>query len=248
VVQVDPQQFAKAMERAIPRDLEKLARSFEIIREIDLNFTQRVVGCLSETDFFAATVDGWKEQSGELQGLTAFFSLGEDFEPGAAWVRKNKQIITGPLCTLFACVAPDVAIEFHKDGKGIEIVNPRHAIWQDTTLAVKRIAALDKSLCAEIVASQLDKLREAMYSFGPGSVGQLLRFWRTLYEVSPELFERLASDLNLDGQAAKDTIEQVVRNHPKERFQYTKLARCGLRWTGRVAQLCSELLCRLKMT
>jgi hypothetical protein len=247
VAQVDPQQFAMAMERAIPRDLEKLARSFQIIQEIDPNFIKRVAGCLSDTDFFAATVDGWKEQSGELQVLTSFFSLGEDFEPVASWVRKNKQIITGPLCTLFACVAPDVAIEFHKNGKGIEIVNPRHPIWQHTTIVFKRMAALDKSLCAKIVAGQLEKLRDAIYTFGPGSVGQMLRFWRTLYEVFPELFERLTGDLNLDDQAAKNTIEEV-RSHPKERFQYTKLARCGQRLTGRFAQLCSELLCRLKMT
>jgi hypothetical protein len=233
------------MEKAIPRDLEKLARSYQLIREIDPDFVGRVAGCLSEADFFTATHKDWHEQSTELQHIVLFFCFGENLEPGATWVRKNKQHIAGPLCTLFAAIAPDVAIEFHRSSSGIDIVNPKAARWQYTSLAVARLAALDKPLCGEVIGDQLGKLRDAMYSFQADSVGHILRFLRVLFSVSPDMFERFASSLDLDDPIARATIAGVVRNHPKEQLQFQKLARCGQRLTGRVAEICNELLRQL---
>src|SRR5260370_7117081 len=121
VSQLDPRPFARAMERAIPRDLEKLARSHEVIRKIDPSFTRKVADCLSESDFFAATRDDWKEQSGELQYLLPFFCLGDNFEPGATWVSKTKHHIAAPLCTLFPCIAPELPTDFHTSAMRIAI-------------------------------------------------------------------------------------------------------------------------------
>ena len=38
LIQLDPRPFARVMEKAIPRDLEKLARSYEVIRKIDPSY------------------------------------------------------------------------------------------------------------------------------------------------------------------------------------------------------------------
>src|SRR5262249_6596517 len=107
---LDPKSFASAMASAVPRDLENLARSFEVIHAVDANFIPKIVSHLSETAFFKSTQDDWKKQSDELDHIIRFFSP-NSFEPAASWIRKNKNQIQGPLKVLFACIAPDVAIE-----------------------------------------------------------------------------------------------------------------------------------------
>src|SRR5262249_48897366 len=63
---LQPEPFARALERAVPRDLENAARSFEVIRDIDRYFVRRVADCLSEPAFLSATCRDWRRQSDEL--------------------------------------------------------------------------------------------------------------------------------------------------------------------------------------
>jgi hypothetical protein len=123
VAKLDPQAFARAMEKAISRDIEQLARAFEVLREIEPTFIERVAECLLEEQFFAATRDDWVKQSGELDHLLRFFCNGEDMQPAEGWVRKNQHHIAGPLRTIFVCISSGVAIAFHKAGRAIDLVD-----------------------------------------------------------------------------------------------------------------------------
>jgi hypothetical protein len=143
------------------------------------------------------------------------------------------------------CIAPEVAVEFQESGRTIDIVNPSGAKWYLTHLAIKRLAALNKPLCAELVGKQLCNLQEAMYKLSLDPVQHILRFFRILFDLSAELFERFVTTLNFDDPIAKKSLEQLVRSQPKERIKYEKLARCGQRLTGRIAELSTELLGRL---
>ena len=66
VSQLSPERFASVLSQSTPRDLENMARSLEVIRDIDPEFAKRISEHISETDFFNATIDDWKLQSSEL--------------------------------------------------------------------------------------------------------------------------------------------------------------------------------------
>jgi hypothetical protein len=245
VAGLEPERFARAMEGAIPRDLENLARTFEVIREIDTCFIGGVAGRISEDRFLAITKSEWTKPASELQNVIGFFAIGELCEPAATWIRKSKEHIIGALCALFAGIAPDVAIEFVTNGKTVEVVDSRSPRWELTAWVIWRLAQVDKAVCAEVVRGQLGALKQAIYELNLGSGRPIMRFLRVLFDLSGELFDQFVSTLDLNDAVAKRTIEQVATRQPKERVEYVKLARCGRRHNGRIAELSKELLHRL---
>jgi len=244
VAKLDPQAFARAMENAISRDLEQLARAFEVLSEIEPTFIEMVAACLLEEQFFAATRDDWVRQSGELDHLLRFFCIGEDLLPAAAWIQKNQHHIAGPLRTIFVCIAPDIAIEFYKAGRTVELVG-RDSHWQERGFAIRRLINVDKPLAIELVENQLDGLLDDFHKLTLDEPQHLIRFCRVLFELSEVLFTRFVNGINLDSPSALETIEQLVKNQHKERRHYRQLARYGCKLTGRITELSTELLRRL---
>ncbi len=246
VSQFQPEWFANVMNNATPRDLESLARCFEIIRDVEREFVPRVAKYVCEPSFLAATSEDWKSQSSELNHLIRFFCAGDDAQPASEWIRQNRQRIVGPLTSLFVCIAPDVALEFHKAGRGVEIVASRQQDWRQTTLAIIRLAHVDKAACIEIIDQQLGRLVSALYQLHLGTLRPLLSCFRLLYELSPDIYERFIAQLDLSDQIAERTIESLANRQPRERIEYLRLARLGLRCNDRLGALSREFLDRLE--
>lgn len=242
---LDPQVFARALEEATSRALEQLARAFEVLSEIEPKFIGDVVDCLSQEHFFAATQDDWVNQSSELDHILRFFCGGEDLQPAAEWVRKNQHLIAGPLRTIFVCIAPEVAIEFHKAGRAIELADD-HSHWQERAFAIGRLAKRDEPIAVEIVEQQLGSLIDEIHKLTLDEPQYVIRFFRVLFELSERLFDRFVSAIDLDNPIALKTIAQLSKNQPKERRHYQQVARCGCRMPGRISELSSELLRRLE--
>src|SRR5262249_11133667 len=159
----------------------------------------------------------WVEQSEELDNVIRFFCRPESYEPAASWVWKNKDIITGPVRSVFICIAPDVAVEFYKSGKGIAIVNKHYPRWDEASLAIARLSAVDKTVCIEAVQGQLAALEEATYGLNLHTLRHMIRFYRTLFKLSEPLFEQILNRIDLDNPAAKETIQQLMHNQERER-------------------------------
>jgi hypothetical protein len=245
VAKLDPQAFARAMENAISRDLEQLARAFEVLREIKPTFMGMIAACLSEEHFFSATREDWVTQSAELDSLLRFFCIGEDLQPAAAWVRKNQHHIAGPLRTIFVCIAPDVAVEFHKAGRVVQLLG-RESRWQEQGFAITRLAMVDTSIAIELFEQQFDEILDAFHKLTLDEPQHLIRFCRALFQLSESLFRRFFTAINLDSPVALETVGRLLKNQHRERRHYRQLAKYGRRLTGRVAELSTELLRRLE--
>jgi hypothetical protein len=246
VSQFDPKAFAEALTTSSPRDLESLSRSFAIIHEVEPKFLVQVGACLSEEKFFASTSDEWRLQSDELQHILGFFAQGKEMQPARTWVKANQNVIEGPLRTRLACIAPEVAVSFHKSGQGVAIVDASEPTWNETCLAIARIMALDHALCVELVGQQMSDLEQALYRLSLRPLTWIAKFFRLLHEVSPTVFDKFVDQLNLDNPEAKKTIDQLVRTQPKERRNYMKLARAGRLFPGKIGQLSKSLWDRLQ--
>jgi hypothetical protein len=150
------------------------------------------------------------------------------------------------LTTLFACISPEVAINFFRNGKGVEIGGKSHVNWNHIGLAIRRIGLLDRATCIEIVESRLNELRIALYELTLDAPASLLAFFRTLNWLSENLFETFLSSLDLDDALAQSTIKQLATNQTKERANYKKIARVGRRVGGNTGILASAFLERLE--
>lgn len=244
VARLEPQPFARAMETATPRDLEGLARGYGVIREIAPDFIGSIATCLSEDAFLATTQDAWRQQSSELDHLIRYFCIGPSCEPAASWARKAQRHLPGPLPVLYACIVPDLAIECHKSGRGIDLVGQDGRL-RETSFAIVRLAKLDKSLTVEVVDQQLDRVLEEMYKLGFHAPQHLLRLFRTLHALSSELFAKFVDRVDLEHPAALKTSEQLRTRQKNDRRGYERIARRGERMGGRLAELSAEFLRRL---
>jgi hypothetical protein len=245
VAGLEPESFARALEHAVSRDLEQLARALAVVHEIEPDFVRRVAACLVEDQFFVATHDDWVMQSTELQHLLMFFCIEKDFCPAATWVQKNRHLIAGPLKTFLACVAPEVAVEMHQAGRGVELTG-HPARWADRGFAITQLTRVNRRVATEIVVAHLEALCNEVHVLTLDSPKDLVRFFRAVHNLSSELFVRLIEGIDLDSSTASETISSLLSTQPRERRHYRALARCGSRIPGRVAALSMELLRRLE--
>ncbi|MGI8980361.1 MAG: hypothetical protein ACR2FY_14130 [Pirellulaceae bacterium] len=246
VSQLNPRAFAEAMETSLPRELEGLSRSFEFIYEIDQSFTEKVAGAIQTDRFFSSTSDEWRQQSEELLHVLGFFAQGRDRQPARTWVDANQDVIVGPLRPRLAWISPDVAVSFHKAGRGVVLVAANEPRWFETSLAIFGIMNVDRRICAEIVEQQLPQLEAALYRLTLKPLTGIAHFFRLIYELSPQLFDKFLVRLDLDKPEAKKTLEQIVRSQPNERRAYMKLARKGTIVPGKMGLLSKTLLERLQ--
>ena len=243
---LDPNAFAQVMNTSKPRDLENLARAFEMIYEIDKAFLIRVTDALSLGDFYAAARDDWKSQSSELQSILLFFAIGNEMNPAADWIRANESIIEGPLKPELACIAPDVAVRFHHAGRGVELIDPSHADWSMAALAISGMAAIDKEACEELIEQNLAGFEEALYVLSLRPPVGIVRFFRALHKVSPGLYDQLVDRLDLDKAKPTETIKRLVTNQQNERDAYLKIARAARFLPGKAGELAKSVGERIK--
>ncbi len=238
---LDPNAFAQVMNTSKPRDLENLARAFEMIYEIDKAFLIRVADALSLADFYAAAKDDWKSQSSELQSILLFFAIGKEMKPAADWIRANESIIEGPLKHELACIAPDVAVRFHRAGKGVELISPGHANWSMAALAISGMAANDKEACEELVEQNLPGFETALYELSLRPPAGIVRFFHLLHKLSPDLYDQLLDRLDLDKTKPMETIKRLVTNQQNQREAYLKIARAARFFPGNAGELAKGL-------
>jgi hypothetical protein len=174
--QVDPNAFAEALETFRPRELEGLARSFELIQEVERSFISKVAACVRTEKFFSATSDEWRLQSRELQAVLGVFAQGHDRQPARAWVGANQNVIEGPLETRLAWISPELAVSFYKAGRGLVLVAVNEPQWFETSLAMFEIMNFDRTVCAKIVEQHLPQLEAALYrlSLSPAHRNRIL--------------------------------------------------------------------------
>ncbi|MFO0805493.1 MAG: hypothetical protein U0791_20505 [Gemmataceae bacterium] len=242
---LEPRPFALAMETATPRDLEGLARGYEVIHKIDRDFIGSIANCLSEVSFFAAAHDAWVNQSGELDHLIRYFCIGPTYEPAASWVRKNQHLIDGPFSVLYAWIAPDIAIEWHKSGRQIDLIG-KHSRLREISYAIMGLAKLDNSLTIEIVEMQIDRILEALYKLTFDEPQHLVRLFRTLHSLSSKLFARFVDRVDLEHPIALKTSTELPTLPKNERRAYQRIARLGEQIGGRLAKISAVFLRRLK--
>ena len=242
---VDPRMVSAAMERAVSRELEGLAWTLEFIQKIDQEFATKVASSLSGEVFFASTSSDWRDQTPELQKLIRFFAIGPNLEPASNWVRDNKGQIRRPLQPLFVCIAPDVAIEFFNNGKGLKLAATHQMSWPETTGAIARLAKADGEQCKRIVAEKIPELLDALYTLSLESGNHIIKFFKVLFELSPELFEQFVDRINLDDDRCLRLVRQLLSSQPKELINYRKLAKFGMKVTGKLGMLSAQLFARL---
>src|SRR5262249_40495639 len=146
------------------------------------------------------------------------------------------------LNTRLAWISPEVAVSFHKAGRGVVLVAVNEPQWSETSLAIFEIMNFDRAVCAEIVEQQLPQLEAALYSLSLRPLTGMAYFFRWLHELSPSLSDKLLDRFDLDKPDAKKTIQQIVRSQPNEKRAYAKLARKGARAPGKMGQMCKALL------
>lgn len=234
------------MKNVISRDMETLARSLSIIQEVDAGFLPRVSSLVPEEEFFITVRADWRTQSSELRHLLGFFCMGKELQPARNWVSRNEQVIEGPLEPMLAGIAPQVAINFFKAGKGVKLTKQNQQRWNETVLAISAIANVDKNICIEIVMEQLDEFEALLYKLTLDSPKYIILFFRLIHELSSELFSNLVGRLDMDDPRAIKTIGQLVKSQPKERTNYKKLAKLARRMGGDVGALGEKLLMRLE--
>lgn len=248
VSQLDPAEFALAMKNIISRDMETLARSLSIIQEVDAGFLPKISSLVPEEEFFNTVRADWRTQSSELRHLLGFFCMGKELQPARNWVSHNEQVIKGPLEPMLAGIAPQVAINFFKAGKGVKLTQQNQQRWNETVWAISAIANVDKNICIEIVTEQLDEFEAMLYKLTLDSPKYIFFFFRLIHELSSELFSSLVGRLDMDDPRAIKTIAQLVKSQPKERTNYKKLAKNARRMGGDVGALGEKLLMRLEET
>ena len=245
VAQLDPVNFALVMKKIISRDMETLARSLSVIREVDAEFISRIALLVPEEDFFATTKSDWREQSRELRHLVVFFCVDGEHQPARNWIARNEHVIAGPLEPIFAAIAPGTAINFFKSGKGVKLVGDERR-WGEIVLAIAAIAEVDSDVGIKIITDQIQVLETTLYTLTLDSPKHIVAFFRLIYELSDELFSGFVGRLDMDDPRAIKTIDQLVKSQPKELANYKKMARLARRMGGEVGALGERLFMRLK--
>jgi hypothetical protein len=245
VSNLEPSVVAKAMKNMISRDMEVLARSLSVISEIDETFISKMASQVPQSEFNNAIYTDWQNQSSELQHLIRYFSRGESKEPARSWITSNKDVIHGALKPLFVGIAPEVALEFFKTGKGLKLFD-RERRWHDTVFALASLAEYDQNICDQIVRDQMNEIIKSLYKLSLDSPIYIVTFFRIIHTLSEELFSYLVTSINLDDPLALQTIEQLNKSQPRERTNYQKLARLASIMGGDVAILGCALTLKLK--
>lgn len=242
-----PSIIAKAMCNLVSRDLEVLARSLSIIDEIDETFISKMVPHLPHMEFNKAIYSDWQKQSSELQHLIRYFIGGESREPARSWISSNKNAISGALQPIFVGIAPEVAIEFFEEGKGLKLFDNNRR-WSEAVFALASLADYDENVCVKIVKEQMNEIVNSLYRLSLDSPKHIVTFIRIIHSLSAKLFNELILSINLNDPQAIKTIQQLNRNQPKERRNYQKLARLTCMIGGDVASLGDALRLQLKET
>ena len=242
VSQLDPRDFANSMSCIISRDMETLARSLSVVREVDPEFIPKIAPLVSDNDFLAATRADWETQSDELLHLLRFFCVGPDFAPARNWVIRNENVIVGPMEPTLAGIAPLVAVSFHKAGKVVSLTGKSQHRWNETAWAISAIAEVDKSVCIEIVTGQLAVLEAELYALTLDPPRYVVLFFRLIHDLSSDLFMDFVGRLDMSDPRAIKTIAQLVKSQPKERANYEKLARLARRVGGSIGAVGERFL------
>ncbi|EOB4122050.1 RNA helicase domain-containing protein [Vibrio alginolyticus] len=240
ISKLSPALMAKAMNQLVSRDLENLARSLSIIKEVDESFLERVVIYLNQEEFNKAIYSDWKNQSNELQHLIRFFCVDNSRQPARSWISLNKDIMEGALRPIFIGIAPEVAVGFFKEDKQLRLFNKRNR-WPEMVFALATLAEYDVNNTIEIVNEYMDDIEDTLYKLSLDSPKLILNFFRILHSLSIDLYSDLISRINLKDPRALKTIKQLTEIQDKERQNYLKLARLAMGLGGRTAILGHEL-------
>ena len=246
VEQLDPADFAFAMKNIIPRDMEELARSLSIIHEVNGEFISQVAPLVPVEEFHITAKRDWATQSAELTKLIPFFCIGTEHQPARNWITCNEEVIEGPLEPLLAAIAPQVALNFHRAGKGVSLVGRHQHRWQRTVWAISSIADIDESVAINIVTDQFEELEGKLYALVSDPLRYVVLFFRLLDELSRDLFLDFVGRLDMDDPRAIKTIHQLAKSQPEQRANYEKMARLALRIGGAVGAVGESFLMRLK--
>jgi hypothetical protein len=246
VSKLHPENFAFVMKNLVSRDMENLARSLSLIREVDPSFITKVIPLIPEDEFHISATNDWRIQSDELKHLLTFFCIGEDLEPARGWILRNQESIEGPLKPLLAAIAPEIAVNFYKAGKGVILTERYQQRWGETAYAIANITGVDNETAVSIVTAQFDDLENKIYSISLDNPRYIVFFFRALHELSRKVFLDFVDRLNLNDPRATKTIIQLVQTQPKERKNYVKLARLAARIGGKIGVLGNYFLTRLE--
>lgn len=245
---VQPEKFRQAIERATPRQMENLAKTIAAITEIRPDFSKSVVADLDKQSFLLNSKIAWQRQSEELLHLLlTLYDHEANFEPSKSWVVEMEDLIEGPLVPELAFLSPETAIRFFESQKPIRLTGRFHVRWNITTLAIWRIACCDKGKAAQIIRAHCDELLLALYSLTLDEPKYILRFFRLLFEVEESVFHDFVDRIDLQHSVARETIGKLRNNQPSERRSFRKLARLGMRQSGRIAVTSKLLLDSLKI-
>jgi hypothetical protein len=244
---VQPEKFRQAIERATPRQMENLAKTIAAITEIRPDFAKSVVSDLDKQSFLLNSKIAWQRQSEELlRLLLVLYDHEADFEPSKSWIVEMEDLIEGPLLPELAFLSPETAIRFFESQKPIRLTSRFHVRWNITTLAIWRIMCCDNGKAAQIIRAHCDELLLALHSLTLDEPKYILRFFRLLFEVEESVFHDFVDRIDLQHSVAQDTIGKLRNNQPNERMSFRKLARLGMRQSGRIAGISKLLLDSLK--
>jgi hypothetical protein len=240
---VEPERFRISIERATPRQMENIAKSIAAITEIRPDFARSVVANLDKKAFLVNSKIAWQKQSDELLHLLlTLYDHEADFEPCKGWIVEMEELIEGPLLPELALLSPGTAIRFFELQKPIKLTSRFHVRWNTTSLAIWRIACCDKEKAARIVSTHFEELLLALYSLTLDEPKYIVRFFRVLFEVEESIYHGFIERIDLHHALAQETIAKLRNNQPRERLSFQKLARLGLRQTGKIKVISKQLL------
>jgi hypothetical protein len=147
---------------------------------------------------------------------------------------------------LFVSIAPDVAIEFHRNGKKLQLTGKHDKRWSETSLAIGRLGVTDKEAAKAIVSEKFPELLDALYDLSLESERHIIRFFKILFELSPELFDHFVVAISLDDHRCLKLVQQLVSNQPRELVRYRRLARRGMKVPGELGALSARFFERLQ--
>lgn len=238
---LSPSCITNSMGNFVSRDLENLARTLSVLSEIDEGFIDEILLSIPHDEFNKSIRRDWVEQSDELQRFLTQFHTGKPRKVAQQWLSQNQKFIEGPLCSILVSISPSTAIEFYEKKRGINLFG-KDMRWALTVFATYNLADYDEEKCINILRSEIDKIHDALYRLSLESPGNIVAFFRLLYDLSIELYTQVVNGIKLDDSRALATIERLRKNQPKERENYIRLAKVAIRSGGEIEDVGSGIL------